>query len=144
RSAGDPQRSRDERAEAEERRVAEVHLPRVAGHDVPRLGERDGQQDEEDEIEQIVARPGQRQECQEPERRENGQGPAALVPGRRHRFSWGAPTWPPGIFSEGANAPSDSPANARRAPGNPGPSWVTRAVIGRTVPADARRARRRR
>src|SRR5206468_4181719 len=40
RPLGDPERARDEGAEAEERRVAEVDLAGVAGDDVPRLGER--------------------------------------------------------------------------------------------------------
>jgi hypothetical protein len=59
--AADPQRARDERAEPEERRVAQIHLSGVSGDDVPALGQRDEQQHEEDEVQHVVAANGERQ-----------------------------------------------------------------------------------
>src|SRR5436309_3301752 len=55
RPLGDPERARDEGAEAEERRVAEVDLAGVAGDDVPRLGERHREEHEEEEVQHVVA-----------------------------------------------------------------------------------------
>ena len=55
--------------------------------------------------------------------------------GRLHYSTWGAPKWPPRLFKRGGNAPSDSPASARRAPGNPWRSSIMRVVIITTTPA---------
>src|SRR5205823_4792305 len=85
RDAVRPQRARDQRAEAEERGVAEIHLSGVAGDDVPRLREYDRQQDQEHEVQNVVARRREGQQREQRERGEDGGGPAALVAARRHR-----------------------------------------------------------
>src|SRR5213594_5205089 len=53
--SGDPERAGRQGAETEERRVPQVHLPRVARDDVPALGERDREEDEEEEVQHVVA-----------------------------------------------------------------------------------------
>src|SRR5216684_458583 len=59
--------------------VPQAHLPNVAGEDIPAFRQRDREQDEEDEVEDVVARDGQRQERQRSEGEENAGAPGELA-----------------------------------------------------------------
>jgi len=98
--------------------------------DVPGLGERDRHKTREHEVQDVLARRGQRQQREERERREITTASGARGP--RPSSVTGGPDMAP-------HAP-----NARSAPGNPWRSSVRRALIGRRARAGARRARRRR
>src|SRR2546428_365629 len=79
RPLGDPERARDEGAEAEERRVAEVDLAGVAGDDVPRLGERNREEHEEEEVQHVVAPDDERHRRQSGQRRHAEREPPATA-----------------------------------------------------------------
>src|SRR3989441_227259 len=79
RPLGDPERARDEGAEAEERRVAEVDLAGVAGDDVPRLSERNREEHEEQEVQHVVAPDDERHRRQSGQRRHAEREPPATA-----------------------------------------------------------------
>ena len=64
--------------------MTEIHLPGVAGHDVPALRQRDREQDQEDEVQHVVAARDQRQERQPAEAGQDADRPRALAPGGGH------------------------------------------------------------
>src|SRR3989454_271587 len=73
RRPGDPERTGRQGAESEERRVPQIHLARVARDDVPALRECDREEDEEEEVQHVVALDderdrGQRDGGREPDR----------------------------------------------------------------------------
>src|SRR3989441_6159596 len=73
RRPGAPERTGRQGAESEERRVPQIHLPRVARDDVPALRECDREEDEEEEVQHVVAPDderdrGQRDGGREPDR----------------------------------------------------------------------------
>src|SRR6266852_1529517 len=79
RGAPGPEGARDQGAESEEGGVSQVHLPNVAGEDIPALRQRDREQDKKDEVEDVVASDGQRQERQRGEGEENAGAPGELA-----------------------------------------------------------------
>ena len=83
--ARDPEGARGQRAQAEEGGVAQVHLARVARDDVPALGHRDREQDEQHEVQHVVAAGEERQRRERGERHQDRHRPPPLAGHRDSR-----------------------------------------------------------